>query len=502
MTTDALTRSGDLAERYDVVVIGAGPAGLAAAIELSETGALTLLLDENQAVGGQIYRGIEAARTPDLERLGSDYACGLTLADQFRQSRAFHAPRATVWDIDTTGVEGGDDLRVSLSLGGSAASIRAGHVILATGAMERPMPFPGWTKPGVMTAGAAQIALKTAGLVPKGKVVVAGSGPLLYLLTSQLLDAGSTISAVLDTTPRGNWLRAAPHAPGFAFSAYVGKGLKLLRSVRTRVKVTGGVDGLEALGSARLDGVRIVAHGKTSTVPADLLLIHNGVIPNTNFSNAIGCEHRWSEGQRAFVPVLGSLFETSIVGVSIAGDGGGIAGAAAAEVSGRIAALGALMRLDLGDRARHIRAADVLRRRWRGLSKGRAFLDTLYAPNRAFLTPGDDLTVVCRCEEITAGQIRGAIELGVAGPNQLKTFLRCGMGPCQGRLCATTISEMISDARKVSPAETGTYRLRAPVKPVRLAEIAGYPTTPEAIMAVTGSHSTDHVEPNNESAAR
>ncbi|WP_102959730.1 NAD(P)/FAD-dependent oxidoreductase [Mangrovicella endophytica] len=504
MSGPSLETASALASRYEAVVIGAGPAGLTAAARLAEGGASTLLLDENPAPGGQIYRSIEAAGAGDLRRLGPDYAHGRAVAERFRASGAAYAPRATVWDVGpaTGPVAGGAADRastsnrlVSLTLGGAGRAIEAGHVILATGAIERPMPFPGWTLPGVMTAGAAQIALKTAGLVPTGRVIVAGCGPLLYLLTSQLLDAGAEIAAVLDTTPRGNWLRAAPHAPGFLASAYMGKGLKLLRTVRTRTRVIGGVTALATEGTGALRAVRYGTGSGKGALEADLLLVHQGVVPNANFSNAIGCAHHFDEAQRAFVPDLDDWFASSLDGVSIPGDGGGIAGAAAAEVSGEIAALGALRRLGRLGEAPAMEAALPLRRRWKSLQRGRAFLDRLYAPSPAFLAPPDDDTIVCRCEEVRAGAVREAIGLGVAGPNQLKTFLRCGMGPCQGRFCAGTVTEMIAAGRGESPAAVGTYRLRAPVKPVRLSELASFPETPEAVLAVTGSHSTDRIEP-------
>ena len=149
-------------------------------------------------------------------------------------------------------------------------SSRAGHVIVATGAQERPFPIPGWTLPGVMTAGAAQILLKSAALVPGPGTVVAGSGPLLYLVVAQFAAAGVRLDAVLDTTPRGRWRRAWRHAPGFVLSPYFAKGLSLLRQARGATRVISGVEGLEALGDDRVEGVRYQVDG----VPAALECRH------------------------------------------------------------------------------------------------------------------------------------------------------------------------------------------------------------------------------------
>jgi bacterioferritin-associated ferredoxin len=117
-------------------------------------------------------------------------------------------------------------------------------------------------------------------------------------------------------------------------------------------------------------------------------------------------------------------------------------------------------------------------------SRGRRFLDALYRPGKPFRVPANENVLVCRCEEVTAGKIRETVALGVVGPNQMKSFLRCGMGPCQGRLCGLTVTEMIADARRVPPAEVGYYRLRPPVKPVTLAELAALPKTDAAMRAV------------------
>ena len=207
----------DLAPSYDLVVIGGGPAGLAAASLAARAGVQTVLFDENPGVGGQIYRGITATPVSDRVILGDEYWAGAALAAEAQASGATIVNGATVWSLDPTRL-------VGVSIAGQARLIQARRVIIATGSLERPFPIPGWTLPGVMTAGAAQTALKAQGLVPAGRTVMAGSGPLLWLLAAQLLRAGARIEAILDTTPRVNWLRAALHLPDFAFSPYLVEG--------------------------------------------------------------------------------------------------------------------------------------------------------------------------------------------------------------------------------------------------------------------------------------
>ncbi|MFO1161034.1 MAG: NAD(P)/FAD-dependent oxidoreductase [Reyranellaceae bacterium] len=454
----------DLSPVYDLIVIGGGPAGLAAASVAARAGLATVLLDENPSVGGQIYRAITTSPVADRSILGDDYWVGEALAAEAKASGAAIVNGATVWSLDPHRI-------VGVSIAGKTRLIEGRRIIIATGALERAFAIPGWTLPGVMTAGGAQTALKAQGLVPSGRTVMAGTGPLLWLLAAQILRAGGRLEALLDTTPRRNWLRALPHLPDFALSPYFSKGLKLLREVKARVPVH-KVDRIAAVGESKLSEVVFSAGGGAERrLPADLLLLHQGVVPNVNLALAAGLEHRWNERQLCFEPVLDDDFGGSRAGIAVAGDGAGIGGGTAAVQRGRIAGMAA---------ARALRPEasmpdpQAVRQRLQREELGRAFLDWLNRPADSFRRPEGD-TLVCRCEEVTAQQVRDTARLGCEGPNQMKAFLRCGMGPCQGRLCGLTVTELIAEARETTPAEVGYYRLRPPVKPITLAELASLP---------------------------
>ena len=466
----------------DVVVVGAGPAGLVAATHLASRGVSTVLVDEQASPGGQIYRGIEEGGSRARAILGDDYAHGAVPVAAFRASAAHYVPRASVWSVTPAEDERGAH-DVGLSRDGVAHLVRARAVILATGAQERPVPIPGWTLPGVMTAGAAQILLKTAQLVPDGRTVLAGTGPLLYLLAAQLARAGAPPAALLDTTPRGRWRDAWRAAPAFVASTYASKGAALLRSVRRAMPVIAKVDLLEAQGHERLHAVRYRAAGRDAVLPADLLLLHHGVMPAINLSNAIGCAHAFDDAQAAWRPVTDAWGASSVPGIWIAGDGAGIDGARAAEAHGALAALDVARALGLLDGRQRGQQAVTAQRALRRARRGRRFLDAWFAPPPAFRAPADG-TIVCRCEEVTAGEVRAAIAHGCTGPNQLKAFVRCGMGPCQGRLCGATVVDLIAAARDVPPREVGYYRLRFPVKPLTLGELAALPQTDASRAAV------------------
>lgn len=453
----------ELAPSYELVVIGGGPAGLAAAALAARAGVQTVLFDENPGIGGQIYRGITTTPVGNRAVLGEDYWAGSALASEATASGATIVTGATVWSLDPNRL-------VGVSIAGQARMIQAGRVIVATGSLERPFPIPGWTLPGVMTAGAAQTALKAQGLVPDGRTIVAGCGPLLWLLAAQFLRAGAKIEAVLDTAPRVNWLRAAMHLPDFMLSPYWSKGLALLREVKGKVPVI-GVSGIEAHGKDRLAEVVFATAAGERRMKADLLLLHQGVVPNVNLAMAAGVAHRWNARQLCFEPVVDTDFATTVPGIAVAGDGAGIAGGTAAAERGRIAALAAVQALRPDA---PVPNAQMIRNTLARQEMGRAFLDALYQPAPAFRLPVGD-TVVCRCEEVTAKQVRDSADLGCEGPNQMKAFLRCGMGPCQGRLCGLTVTELIAEQRRSTPSEVGYYRLRPPVKPITLAELASLP---------------------------
>ena len=454
---------------YDVAIVGAGPAGLGCAIEAARRGLSAVVIDEQEEPGGQIYRAVErvaATRPQDLDVLGADYAHGAGLARTFRASGAAYVPGATVWHLAR-------DRSMVVSAGGQSRAIRAGFVVVAAGAMERAVPIPGWTLPGVMTAGAAQILLKSSGMIPDGPTVIAGSGPLLFLVASQLVATGATVAAVLETTPAANYLAAVRHLPQALLAAgYLAKGLRSIAALRRAgVPILRGVRGLQALGETKLTGVRFERRGREHTIDAPLLLLHEGVVANVQLTRMIECRHAWDDRQRCWRPVTDAWGHTDAEGIAVAGDCGGIAGARMAEIGGRLVALEAARVLGRLSKEARAQAAVPIRAEARRHVAIRPFLDVLYRPKDDVLVPAD-ATLVCRCEEVTAGDIRQAVAIGCPGPNQVKSFLRCGMGPCQGRICGLVVSEVIAAARGVSMEEVGAYRVRPPLKPVPLSELA------------------------------
>lgn len=453
-------------EHVDVVVIGAGPAGLAAAVAAARHGASVVVLDEQDALGGQIYRGIERVPRERRALLGPDYSAGEVLAQTFAGCGARHITGAAVWQVTT-------ERRVNYLRQGHVFSIKAQRIILCTGAMERPFPIPGWNLAGVMTAGAAQILLKGSGMAPSHPVVLAGCGPLLYLLGWQYLRAGVKIAAIVDTTDGSDYRRALRFAGGaLAGWSYLKKGLSLMAALKKAgVPFYKGASELHVRGDQEVSGLGFVSQGQLHMIDTPLVLLHQGVVPNTQLPWSLRATHQWHEGQLCWVPVTDAWGELDVAGIFVAGDGRGIGGAVVATLQGELAGLAVAAQLDKLAPAQRDQLGAPLFAAMRKHLGIRPFLDALYRPKKENRIPADD-TIVCRCEEVTAGEIRSYVKLGCTGPNQVKSYGRCGMGPCQGRQCGLTVTELIAEMRGMTPAATGYYRIRPPIKPVTLGELA------------------------------
>ena len=452
-----------------VAIIGAGPAGMAASQTLAALDIPCTILDEQPAAGGQIYRSVNNGGSQLASVLGKEYQAGRKWVDGLAHPDITTHFGVSVWQIDP-------DNTITYSQadseGTKAHQLTADHILLATGAQERPFAFAGWTLPGVMSVGAAQIMLKAQGIVPEN-AVLAGNGPLLYLFASQLIKAGYPPKMILETWPDKAWRNALPHLPAAIGGGkqYLWKGLKMLAQIkRAGVKHYKGIRDLTALGDDDLNQVRFTHLGKTQTIHAQHLLVHQGVIPNTQFTRSMGIEHIWNPIQQAWQPqadAWGDMGEKRF----IAGDGAGIGGAIAAELAGQLSALQIAHQQEVLTEEQRDVGAQPLQKQLTKELKVRSFLDTLYAPDYRDVLSNDHI-MVCRCEEVSSGMLRNHARKGCLGLNQSKAFSRCGMGPCQGRMCGLTAAKVLADERGVDVSEIDYMRIRAPIKPVTLQELA------------------------------
>lgn len=457
-----------MTREFDVIVVGAGPAGMSTAIALRTASLSVLVVDEQPAPGGQIWRSVESVAATSVGNiLGEEYRAGSEVVSQFRKSGAIYEPGTQVWKIEP-------GFKVFLKRDGLPEAVRGHRVVLATGAQERPAPFPGWTLPGVLTVGAAQILLKTSRQIPEGPVWVVGSGPLPLLYMAQLLRAGGKVEGWIDTSPSDGWLRSLRwFAPIIANIREVKKGLTWLYELRKAgVRRVRGATGIKALGDGRLESIEYISSdGTRNVVPANVLLSHEGVVPSIHITKSMDCEHVWNTQQLSWMPLLDELGQTTVPGVFVAGDGANIGGAKAACIRGELVGLGIISLCGNKQSRETADAIATLRTKLAKALSLRPMLDSIYPPRESIVSPSDD-TVVCRCEELTAGDIRKACSIALPGPNQLKAFTRAGMGPCQGRQCGYTIANIIATEQKQCVADVGFYRVRPPLKPITLGELA------------------------------
>lgn len=447
----------------DVVVVGAGPAGLSAACAARSCGLAVALVDEQAAPGGQLFRNIE---TPMAQALldPKERATGLALVQRFRESGAVYHPETVVWGLEPN--------RISCTINGEAKVLSASRIIVAPGGMERPVPFPGWTLPGVMSAGGADILLRSGGTLTADKsapVVLAGNGPLLLLLAVHLLEAGVNIVAWLDT---GCWPRRFMAGPlmlaGALDMPYVLKGMGMATHIlKGKIPMIGRVTNICALGTDRLEKVRFESAGRPRELEAATLLRHEGIIPRTHMLHSLNAAHKWDNVQRCWYTAADDNGCTSRDGVYVAGDSAYVHGGDASLLKGELAGIEAARSLGAMADAEASHLSAPLRRKLRTLRVARDFLRYVFAPNPCIFKVPDD-TLVCRCECVTAGDIRTAVAEGYSDVNEVKRVTRCGMGQCQGRMCGPALAEIVAAVQSRNPQDVGFLNIRQPIRPVSL----------------------------------
>ncbi|MGI5272391.1 NAD(P)/FAD-dependent oxidoreductase [Nonomuraea sp. CA-218870] len=454
-----------LPEERDVVIVGGGPAGLAAARRLATAGLSVTVVDEQPELGGQYFR----RPAPEVARVWGDHRPeGRRLIDAVRAAGVECRTGHLVWGVD----DDGRTLLVS-DPAERPVRLRGRYLIVATGAYERPFPFPGWQLPGVTTPGFAQ-HLAAADHTPVGeRVVLAGSGPFLLPVACSLLALGVTVAGIAEA--------GRPYRPSLRALGAVRHPARLrelagyaARLARARVPIWQDTVVVRADGRDRVTSVTLAAATAPTrpvrTVAVDALCVGYGFRPQADLARMLGCAVRTDPATGDATPVLTASGRSSRADVYVIGEAAGIGGAPTAAVRGLSAALDILGREGHRPRPGELRGLAAEGRR---LERFKSLTDALYptpADLAGLLRPAlPDAATLCRCEAITAGEVRRTAGTAAGDVNATKAWTRAGMGPCQGRECGFAVSAVARTSADVFPS-------RLPVRPVAVAtllEMAG-----------------------------
>jgi D-hydroxyproline dehydrogenase subunit alpha len=462
------------AESCDLLVIGAGPAGLAAAATAAGHGLRTLVLDERPTPGGQVYKQPGPGfRVLDPARIGRDYQRGTALARQARDSGAELRAGAEVVELQGTDVV--------VVQGGTSYPVHARRLLIAAGAHDRPVAFPGWTLPGVVTAGGAQALVKASRVAPGDRVAFAGSGPLALAFPAQLRHYGVNVVLVLESGPP-----PGPAALAGIARAAAGNG-ELLRDAAgyrwqlaryrvplryRRIIVAAEGDGrVEEIVHAAVDQAWRVVPGTEQRAAVDTICLGYGFVPSDELVRLAGCAFGYDEDLGGTVVQCDEWARTSVPGVLAAGDVAGVRGALSAADQGRLAALRAAADLGALSEAYAEHLAIPVRARLARKERFRAALAPLYAVGPGLYELTTPPTVVCRCEEVTRADLDAAIA-STGDLNVIKSYTRAGMGLCQGRNCRRQVAALVAASTGTAIADVPLPTARPPARPVALAALA------------------------------
>lgn len=460
----------------DVLVVGAGPAGLSAAAVAAEHGLSVVVIDDRGKLGGQYYKQPSSSFEVDEEQLDDQYRAGRALMRRAVDAGATVLAGARLWGADSPS-------RVFVAGPDHRWEVHPGQIVLATGAYERGVPFPGWTLPGVMSTGAAQTMARSYQVSPGDRVLVAGNGPLNLQVAAELTAAGATVVALVELS-RPLRLSALLRGPVMALAAprLLLNGARYgIALARGRVPVLGGhavvraegdPDGVRSVHVAPIDAEGRPALGTTREFDVDAVCLGYGFLPSHELSRLFDCRHRWDDETQSLVVDSDDVGRTSTPGVWVIGDAGSVLGAKVAEARGTLAGAAIV-------RERAVTASSALtsaeRHARRALSRHLRFQRAM---QHAFAAPvltdqlAEPTTTICRCENVALEAISDRLDDLSSTPGAVKRETRAGMGKCQGRYCGPVLLAASARYRQSALEEHSGFAPQAPARPTPISVIA------------------------------
>jgi len=453
--------------KYDVIVIGAGPSGVSAAITCSKRGLKVLVVDSNENSGGQIYRAPPKSYIIKKKKSLKENLIQIKFSEDLKKNNIDTAYNHTVWQVSP-------GYKVDAFNDNVTIQWTAKNLIVATGTYEKIVPFEGWTTPGVIGLAACTVMLKSHHTLPGNKIILAGNGPLLILVAYYILKFGGKVEAIIDTSSKFQWLKSM--LPLITNPENFIQGISwILKIIFSKVpiysnsivkKATNNEDGI-------LVELKNIKNKKLKKINTDVLAVGHGLTPSTDITRLLRVEHIYNELKGGWIAKIDKYFRSSMKGLYITGDGSGISGAIAADDKGKLTAYTTLYDSNIiNENEFKTKSNKILKKlnRYEIFAKGIAHLNST---PKELIENIDDNTILCRCEDITKKEIIHAIKKGAKNLNQIKTWTRFGMGPCQGRTCHYSVARVASEQLKCEVKDLSYLTGRTPIRPFPLDKAIG-----------------------------
>ncbi len=458
-----------MSETVEALIVGMGPAGMAAAIELAKCGVEFAIIDENPSPGGQAFR----QPIPRIDRVAGMPLPHPGHGEAHKLIDAFKTAVKTRGKIysDTYVWGAFQDNTLSLLNDAGIFSIKFRKLLLCEGAMERPLPFPGWTLPGIMTVGGLKKLILQDHCLPGKKIMLAGCSPLLIPTAATIVRAGGKVLAIADAVAPDRYPKLALQL--IKRRKVVAEALQAFLSIfGARIPILRSTAAISAAGDTRLESVRVAKldrngnfiRGSEQLFDVDILGVSGGFIPSSRLARLMGCEHFYDEQHCCWRPKVNTNYLTSQENVYVAGDGSGIAGREAAQIRGYLAASHIAVSLNRLTQSGADKKNERIERELSRIMNYANALNRTFLPVHGLYNTMAPSTIVCRCEQVTVGDIINGIEKGYRNINEIKRT-RVGMGPCQGRSCEWATAQIMLH-RGIPIEEIGYFNLRPPLSPI------------------------------------
>jgi thioredoxin reductase/bacterioferritin-associated ferredoxin len=452
---------------YDVIIIGAGPSGVKSALTCSKKGLKVLIIDSNGNSGGQIYRAPPKSYIKKSKKTLEENLIQIKFSEDLKRNNIDTAYNHTVWQVSP-------GFKIDAFNENGTIQWNTKNLIVATGTYEKIIPFDGWTTPGVIGLAASTILLKAHQTIPGNKIVLAGNGPLLISVAYYILKFGGKVDAIVDTSSKFEWIKSMISLI-FNPKNFIQGISWILKIIFSRVPIYSNflINKVFKIENGISVEIQNIKNKQIKKLTTEVLAVGHGLTPSTDISRLLKINHTYNDLKGGWIPRLDKYFRSSMQGLYITGDGAGISGAIPAEDKGELAAYALLKDQNIIiEKEFTNKTSRIIKRlnRYEIFAKGIAKLN--FTP-KDLINNISENTILCRCEDITKRDIINAVNNGAKNLNQIKSWTRFGMGPCQGRTCQYSVAKVASEELKCNVKDLGYLTGRTPLRPFPLDKAIG-----------------------------